>query len=148
MSENIKEISEDEWKVIGLDGEELENSPYETEKKAKQAFNAHKLSNNSDNSRDEDTEDDSGDDNNDVEDDLLDNDSDKDDKNDDSDSSIMSLLGNKYVILAGLGFLGWKFYNSEDSSRTETVQKEDPEPEDSGRENLDSGRKSASEMFV
>lgn len=146
MSDNIKEV-EGGWQVIGLDGEELDNSPYETETKAKQGFNAHKL--NFDGDVEDDLEDDGDEDQEeDVEHDVIEDKGDKDDKNDDSDSSIMNLLGNKYVIIGAGLLLGWKFYNSDDSG-TETVEEtEDVEPEESGSENLDDGRKSASEMFV
>lgn len=150
MSDNIEKIGEDKFKVLGVNGDELDNSPYETEKKAKQAFNAHKLAQNNkdeDTEKTEETEDDEEDED---KSDILNNKSDKEDKNDNSESSIMSLLGNKYVIGAGLAVLGWKYYNSSDS-RTRTVEPADEEtvePEDSGGDDLDSGKKRASEMFI
>ena len=143
----IEETSEG-FKVIGLDGDELDNSPYETERKATQAFNAHKMGYSGDEEDESST--DNSDDNDDENSIDLNQDGENDNK-DESNSSFMSMLGNKYV-LAGLG-LGAAYLILKDSdSEADNVEAEESvtdsdSTDDSEQNNLDSGRMSAMEVL-
>lgn len=142
----IEETSEG-WKVIGLHGDELDNSPYETEQKAKQAFNAHKMGYNGDKNEDDDSNsDDNGN--------SIDIDQQGENNNSGSDNSTyMSFLSNKYVIIgAGLGVAYILLKDNDSNSENVDVDQQDEQDQEteqteSTSENLDSSRKSAKDVL-
>lgn len=142
MADNITKTDDGNWKVKGLNGEELENSPYDTKKKAKQAYNAHKLSHSEDDGDSDGTEDD------------TEKDKSKNDNKAEASNSIMSLLSNKYVLTAGVLTGGYLIFSgnkensqsqkTEPKQSTEESSKENQEQENDG---LDSGRLSAEDVL-
>lgn len=139
----IEETSEG-FKVVGLDGNELSNSPYESERKAKQAFNAHKMGYSGDKEEEEEDDDGSSGEN---------SGSIENNNREDEDSTFMELLGNKYVIIGVLGAGAYLLLKDRDSeagnveSDQDVSDSEGSESTETDQDNLDSGRMSAEELF-
>lgn len=146
MSDNIVPLDSGEFKVIGMDGEELKNSPYESETKAKQALNAHKMGYDGD-EKDQDENDNGNENSIDIDQDGENNNSGED------DSSYMSVLSNKYVLVGGSLAVAYLILKDRDSeaNNVETQQQEEEQTEnqetDTSSDNLDAGRMSAKDVL-
>jgi uncharacterized protein HemX len=141
MAEEIIEEG-DQFKVLGVDGEELSNSPYDSEQTAKKALNAHKMASKNDNSTSTPTEEEEEEEETQEEteeEEILEQENDKKDNK----TGITSILGNNYVIAGGILAVGYLLFSSGSSgnqSQTETVEtaEEDEEKEEQQEEQEES----------